>query len=354
MTTGSSRRAGLRTTGANMPTHERHKTTIYDVAELAGVSPSTVSRTFSSPARVSAATAARVQAAARDLGYKTSGSAYWEEADSTYVLGFVIAQFGNPVYTDILKGFQDAASENGYSVIVINSPGSPETEKATLTSVLPFIDGIAFPISQLNPAGIREFERTKPVVLVNRHANGHTCVVADIRQGLHRICEHLQSLGHERVVYLAGPPYSWTSPMRWRALQYECDKRGMHARQMSHLDPLFEGGMSYASEWTPTHGTAVIAFNDVMAAGFLRGIENRGLSVPGDVSIVGFDNSHTVLITNPQLTSLSSGGELIGRKAAQSLIWQNNHRWVRERKSLVVPVEFAIRGSTGPAPMRHM
>ena len=145
--------------------------TIYDVAELAGVSPSTVSRVFSAPARVSAQTASKVQSAARQLGFKREGSTYWEDENSTHILGFVIGQFGNPVYNDILKGFQDAASANGYSVIVINSPSTPEVERSTLTAVLPFIDGIAFPISQLSPAGIREFERTKPVVLINRHAN---------------------------------------------------------------------------------------------------------------------------------------------------------------------------------------
>ena len=164
------------------------------------------------------------------------------------------------------------------------------------------------------------------------------------------MCDHLLELGHSKILYLAGPEVSWTNAMRWRALQHECERREIHVRQIKNLEPTFEGGMDAARSWTPEIATAVIGFNDVMAAGFLREITRRGLTVTDDVSLVGFDNSHTALISTPRLTSLSSGGELIGRKAAESLIWQNNNRWVRERKSFVIPVDFFIRDSTGPAP----
>ncbi|OCA93026.1 LacI family DNA-binding transcriptional regulator [Actinobaculum suis] len=330
---------------------EHANVTIYDVAKLAGVSASTVSRTFSSPARVSEKTVAKVHEAARTLGYKQTGSVYWEDSESPRLLGIVMVEIANPVYRDILKGFQDAAAAKGYSMVVINSPGTPETEKRTLNAVIPFLDGIAFPISYLSLAEIRKFGRAKPVVLINRHATGHTCVVAGVKRGVHEMCEHLQELGHTRLTYLAGPEQSWTNAFRWRALQRECEQRGLYVRQVRGLVAMFEGGEKAARRWRPEHGTAVVAFNDAMAVGFIREIRRRGMAVPQDVSVVGFDNSYLATLSDPPLTSLSSGGENIGRKAAESLIWQNNNRRIRERKTFLLPVEFAVRGSTGPAPV---
>lgn len=121
--------------------------TIYDVASAVGVSPSTVSRAFSNPARVSTDTAERIFAAARDLGFRTSGAAYASSDKATRVLCLVVADISNPTFAAMYKGFHKAAHEHGYAVVIANSDESGALEAHTLRRVLPDVDGVALAAS---------------------------------------------------------------------------------------------------------------------------------------------------------------------------------------------------------------
>ncbi|MFY9263517.1 MAG: LacI family transcriptional regulator [Actinomycetaceae bacterium] len=324
--------------------------TIYDVAERAGVSASTVSRVFSSPARVSAKTTAKVYQAARELGFQREGSSYWEHDKRTKKLAIVVSNMSNPVYSDILSGFRQTAVEHDYSVIVINSEKDPDDEHQAVEEIIPLVDGIAFPGSRLTPQSIKQFEKQLPLVLLNRFVTGHTCIISDIVKGMEIACDYLQELGHNEVLYLAGQEDSWANVTRWRALQKATRERGMKLRQFQDLASGIQGGIDAANRWKPDIATAVIAFNDLMGIGFMRWVQRLGYRVPDDVSVIGIDNSVACEVSAPELTSLDSGGSVIGSKAARSLIWQAENRSVRERKSFVIPVEFTVRRSTGPAP----
>ncbi|WZJ79253.1 LacI family DNA-binding transcriptional regulator [Trueperella pyogenes] len=196
---------------------KRKDVTIYDIARVAGVAPSTVSRAFTSPSRVSAKTLGRIHAVARDLGFHAEGSTYWDEQDPT-ALGIVLRNLANPVYSDILEGFQAGAKREGYSVIVVASNRSLRQEELAVDAIVTNVAGIAFPASRLSQRALSRFERTLPIVLVNRVSPGYTCVVADIAGGMTTTFEHLTSLGHREILYLSGSDESWVNAMRWRMI----------------------------------------------------------------------------------------------------------------------------------------
>ncbi|MGV4324521.1 LacI family DNA-binding transcriptional regulator [Trueperella pyogenes] len=325
---------------------KRKDVTIYDIARVAGVAPSTVSRAFTSPSRVSAKTLGRIHAVARDLGFHAEGSTYWDEQDPT-ALGIVLRNLANPVYSDILEGFQAGATREGYSVIVVASNRSLRQEELAVDAIVTNVAGIAFPASRLSQRALSRFERTLPIVLVNRVSPGYTCVVADIAGGMTTTFEHLTSLGHREILYLSGSDESWVNAMRWRMICEIAPLFNLSVRQVKAHGSGLESGAAVAREWIDHPVSAVIAFNDFVAIGFMQALQRFGYCVPGDVSVIGIDNSANCLLTQPSLTSLSSGGALIGEKAAELLIWQARNRSSTKRALHKVPAELTVRGSTG-------
>lgn len=319
--------------------------TIYDVASAVGVSPSTVSRAFSNPARVSTDTAERIFAAARDLGFRTSGAAYASSDKATRVLCLVVADISNPTFAAMYKGFHKAAHEHGYAVVIANSDESGALEAHTLRRVLPDVDGVALAASRLTPAAILQVEKSKPLVLMNRYLDGHTCVVPDTNGGITAVCRELAKRGHKDVMYLSGPEMSWANAMRWRALQDQCAATSLQLTRTKFLSPDLVGGADAARIWNRGRTSAVVAYNDLMAFGFVRQARRLGASIPDDVSVIGVDDSVICHMADPELSSLSTGSFDIGYKAAMSLIWQAANHTRRERSTIVVPMEFKIRGS---------
>ena len=325
---------------------KRKDVTIYDIARAAGVAPSTVSRAFNSPSRVSAKTLANTHAVARNLGFHTEGSTYWDD-DGPTALGIVVRNTGNLVYSDIITGFQTGAAREGYSVIVVASDSNTRQEERAIDTIVPHVAGIAFPATRLSQRAIARYERTLPIVLVNRVSPGHNCVVADIAGGMTATFEHLTSLGHRELLYLSGSDESWVNAMRWRMIREIAPHYGLSVYQLKARGSGVDSGAAVAGEWINRPVSAVIAFNDFVAIGFMQALQRAGYRVPGDVSVIGIDNSAICRLTLPALTSLSSGGALIGEKAAELLIWQARNRSNTKRGLHKVPAELTVRESTG-------
>lgn len=325
------------------------RATIYDVARIARVSASTVSRAFSNPARVSTDTAARIYEAARVLNFRQMGSSYPTNSKRTSILCFVVADAANPAFVTQLQGFQDAATKAHYSVVVINANENADLEEMAVRRLLPQVDGIALAGSRLSPKTIVSIERSKPLVLMNRFLDGHTCVLPDATGGIGQVCKYLADNGHRELLYLAGPRLSWANAMRWRSAREKCHEYGISLRQTRHLAPRMEGGVEGALAWLSNPTTAVLAYNDLMAVGFMRHVQSQGVSIPGDVSVVGIDDSVFSSIADPPMSSISSGGYDIGLKGANSLLWQIEHPTNRERKTFLIPTHFEVRKSTGAA-----
>lgn len=329
----------------------RKPVTIYDLAKDVGVAASTVSRALSRPDRVSADTAARIFSAAERLGYSRVGATYSEETHLSNTLVFAVADLANPMYADVAAGFQQAAQAAGYTTLIINTEESGSLEQRTIQQVVSRVDGVALAASRLDAASINKLEKQRPLVLLNRYMKGHTCVIPETERGIAQVFRYLRDLGHHGVMYISGPEMSWANAIRWRVASEYAPKFGLNLWRTDYATPDYSAGVSAFGTWKDTgKTTAVLAFNDLIAAGFLREARAHQVRIPEDVSVVGIDNSTLATLISPELSSMTSASTEIGRRGAESLIWQVTHRSIRERKLMRVPIEFIPRASTGPAP----
>ena len=325
------------------------KPTIYDVAREAGVAPSTVSRAFARPGRVNAETAQRIRDVAERLGYRTgpvAAAARVRENTGHRVLALVVPDARNPFYAHVQRSVQVAAQRAGYMVLVTDAQESGEGERAAVERLLPFVDGLALAGSRLPDAAIRHVARQKPVVVLNRVTLDVPSVVPDNAAGALKVLEHLAGLGHTTVEYLSGPVASWTEGARWQALQSCSTDAGLRVHRLGPFTPDVAGGVLAAAELARRRPTAVVAYNDQMAIGVLKGLVSQGIRVPEQISVVGFDNIESAELITPALTTVACPIGALGTAAVQSLTALVEGQEQRVRPRLVLPVRLVTRAST--------
>ncbi|AGZ41641.1 LacI family DNA-binding transcriptional regulator [Actinoplanes friuliensis] len=322
--------------------------TIYDVALEAGVAASTVSRAYARPGRVNAETAQKIFEAAERLGYRTGRGGGQRPGDriAQESIALVIADVTNPFYGEIIKGGYEAAREAGYQLILSHTNESPEVERQTIERELEQVDGIVIASSRMTDSSLRMVIKQKPVVLLNRIIPEASCVVNDIDRGIRRAAEHLGSLGHERIFYVAGPETSWSDGMRWRALREAAAELELEVRRIGPNEPTVLAGLSAARRVAQAGATAVLAYNDAVAIGVMKGLRKLGVAVPDEVSVVGFDNIIFDELVEPALTTIASPLYRMGFTGVQNCIAVA--QGARSRGApLVLPVRLVIRQSTG-------
>ncbi|WP_305783871.1 LacI family DNA-binding transcriptional regulator [Symbioplanes lichenis] len=322
--------------------------TIYDVAREAGVAASTVSRAYARPGRVNTDTARRVFAAAERLGYRTTrldggpppGARAAHEA-----IALVIADVTNPFYGEIIKGAYEAARRAGYQLVLSHTNESPEEERRTIERELAHVDGIVIASSRMTDSALRMMAKQRPVVLLNRILPEAICVVSDTRRGIHRAAEHLAALGHERIRYVAGPGTSWSDGTRWRALREAAARLGLDVRRIGPHEPTVLAGLSAARRVARADATAVLAYNDALAIGVMKGLRKLGVAVPADISVVGFDNILLDELVEPALTTVAAPLYRMGLTGVRNCIAlaQGAHL---SATPLVLPVRLVVRQST--------
>lgn len=327
---------------------EDRRVTIYDVAKEAGVSPSTVSRTFSRPGRVSSRTARRVRSVAERLGYRADEIYRPVTASATAMIGLAISDVTNPFYFPIIRGAERAASAAGYSVLLADAQESQRVEREMLRRALPHIDGLVIAGSRMSDTDLRALAKIVPVVVLNRVVVGLPCVVPDNARGVRRAVEHLGSLGHDRVTYVAGPDASWANGTRWRAATEAAEDLRLSVNRLGPFEPTLEGGLR-ASEAVRERGArCVLAYNDLMAMGLMRGLSAAGIEVPAAVSVVGTDNIFAADLVTPGLTTVAAPLAALGETAVRHVLTLAGGSAARRSDPIVVPMQLLVRGSTAP------
>jgi LacI family transcriptional regulator len=325
----------------------KRRPTIYDVAHEAGVAASTVSRAYSRPGRVNADTAQNVFQAAARIGYRPgrvddhhAGGRAVHEA-----IGLVIADVTNPFYGDIIKGAYEAAREAGYQLILSHTNESPEVERQTIERELKQVDGIVIASSRMTDSTLRMMAKQKPVVLLNRIIPEANCVVNDSDRGIRRAAEHLGALGHEKIYYVAGPENSWSDGVRWRALREAAVELELDTRRIGPNEPTVLAGLSAARRVAQVGATAVLAYNDALAIGVMKGLCKLGITIPDEVSVVGFDNIIFDELVEPALTTIAAPLYRMGFTGVQNCI-AVGHGARPSGTPLVLPVRLVVRQST--------
>lgn len=323
--------------------------TIYDVARVAGVSPSTVSRAFSRPGRVSAQTAEKIRQVAEELGYRSREVSRTAAKSTTKVLGLAVADITNPFNFRVIRGCQTAAAEAGFVVTLNDAQESEALEREMLRRSLPLLDGLIVASSRLSDTELRTVAKQLPVVILNRSVAGLHCIIPDMAHGVRKATEHLLALGHRNITYLAGPEASWADGMRWRAMRDSAKELGFTEHRVGPFAPTLQGGRGAAEVIAARRLKAVVCFNDLMAIGLMQGLAERGIKVPEQISIIGFDNIFASALVTPGLTTVAAPLTMLGDSAVRYVVASLAGHKSAETAPVSVPVRLIVRHSTGPA-----
>ncbi|GAA1615167.1 LacI family DNA-binding transcriptional regulator [Kribbella karoonensis] len=326
--------------------------TIRDVARLAGVSASTVSRALSLPGMVNAATRARVAAAVEQLGYEPNRAARGLITGRTGTIGLVVPDLANPFFASLTKGVQARARRHDVAVFVADTDEDPTAESGLVRALSKQVDGVVLCSPRGSDEELAAIAQETTVVLVNRAAAGLPGVSYDNEDGMRQAVAHLVALGHRRIAWVGGPASSWSTQHRAVGLRNAVEALQVELAPVGNFAPTYEGGMAAADQVAATGATAVIAYNDLVAIGLLARLHSRGISVPGDLSVVGVDDIAMSRMARPALTTVRLPKQEAGRVAVELLLALLDDPDAASTTHGDLHGELIVRDSTGPAPLK--
>lgn len=323
--------------------------TIHDVARLANVSISTVSRAFTAPDLVKPQTRDKVLEAAVELGYHATVPP--PPPERTGHIGIVVSDLGNPFFTGVLTGVQARASQDDVAVLFANSDEEPLTEQNLVRKMATQVDGIVLCSPGMADEQLRDLAGQTTLVLLNREVEGIPSVVMDSADGMRQAVQHLAALGHRRCAYLGGPRRSWSNAARERGLQAAAERHGVEVVPFGPFPPVFEGGLQGTDLALAAEVTAIVAYNDLVAFGALARLNARGVPVPDEVSLIGVDDLVFAAISAPPLTTIAMPTEAAGRAAVTILLGLLDGEAAHDT-TVVLDTHLIVRATTAPSPQR--
>lgn len=336
-----------------------------DLAREVGVHPSTVSRVLSGDpsARLADAKRARILALAAETGYRPNRLARSLKTQRTQVLGMLIPDITNPLFSSMVRAVEDAAGQAGYNVILCNTDDREDRFRQHASSVSDgHVDAVLIATARRVDPGIDALRaRGLPYVLVNRRRDSpdDSYVIADDRAGTRAAITHLVSLGHRRIAHLAGAPDISTASARREAYRRALADYGLALEP----DLIVDAGLSQESgeramcvllrlpveRWP----TAVFAVNDLVALGAIAAARAAGMRVPEDVSVVGYNDTPLVGQSPPGLTTVRVPIYEMGCRATRALIERlecASSAEAAQPTGVTMPTQLVMRGSTAVAP----
>ena len=306
------------------------RVSIKDIADAAGVSHSTVSRALNDSPLVKAATKARIQRLAREMGYIPNAVARSLKAQRSGTIGLVVTSLLDPFFTEVMAGVDEVAGEAGLSMFVTASHNDPEREMAVIeTFHRRRVEGIIVAASRLTRRYRERLARIRvPLVLVNQHTEqsrpGVHVVAFDERAGARLAVEHLLDLGHRRIGYLGLGNRQRSNRLRLDGYRDALEGAAVHpAPGWTRIVPEAEmaalsdtgAGEAYVRALLDAGATAVFCYNDRVAIGAMLACRRASLTVPAAVSLVGFDDIEAAQWVSPSLTTVRQPKRRMGRLA---------------------------------------
>jgi DNA-binding LacI/PurR family transcriptional regulator len=325
------------------------------VARRAKVSTATVSRVLNNASVVKGTTRARVVKAIEELKYHPNLHARSLAGGKSRTIGVIVSNMENPFFFDIYKTIESDAHSRGYEVVMANTDYRSEQ---LVTSVRLMIGrrvaGLAAIVSEMAPELMDELNDARiPVVFydVGTPRGNVTNIRVNYRRGIEKVVDYLYSMGHRRLGFIGHHAILGPINERMKAVVDAVARiPSLEVRMAADADTL-EGGRQAARQLLCNgyEPTAIICVNDVTAVGVLRELRERGLRVPQDVSVTGFDNVKLSEFCYPALTTVHIPREQIGHIICESLMSKAGKSAVAEAEIVIDP-EFVLRDSTGPAP----
>ncbi|MFT3873573.1 MAG: LacI family DNA-binding transcriptional regulator [Nocardioides sp.] len=334
--------------------------TLRDVARAAKVHPGTASRAINPATRsqVKVATAERVLAAAAELGYRVNPIARSLRTNRSLTVGVLIPDLTNPFYPPIVRGVEDELSVASYVALVANTDNDAAKETRVLETLRERqVDGLIVMTAKRKHPSLVELAATgMPMVLVSRDVDGLKVsgVMLDDEEAIEMAVDALYGLGHRRIAHVAGPRTVSTAVSRRQAF-LRATKRasGVSATVLESAQFSIEAGRIACGRLLEEHPdiTGIVAANDMIALGCLSALAESGRSCPGDVSVIGVNDSQFLDHTAPPLSTVSVPKYEMGRSAAQLLLSQIQASGGRPAAEVrQMKPDLKLRGSTGPAP----
>ena len=328
---------------------------ITDVARLAGVSPSTVSRVMNGTCDVSEGKAERVREAVAELGYQPFGPARALRRQLTNVWAVIVADIENPFFTSVVRGIEDGARERGHRVMLCNSDEDLGRERAYIdVAIAERMGGVMIAMASTRQSTIDPLlEKGIPVVAIDRRPVAHNIdsVLVDNQIGAYEATAHLIERGARRIGCITGPRRISTANERLSGYRRALREAGIafDSELVVRRDFRQQGGYDATRRLCSGAGDrrpdALFVANNQMSVGALQALQELGRTVPDDVAVVGFDDSPWATLIRPQLSVVAQPTYDIGFTAAE-LLATAGRQPDRASRHVVLPPKLIVRDSS--------
>lgn len=340
-------------------TNDSKQITIYDIAKEAGVSASTVSRVLTNSANVRKEKKDKIQAIIDKYNFKPNALAKGLSDTKSNLIGFITADVRNPFYSAVYIACENAARAKGYRVLLCNSLGESEREIEQLEMLVQQRVAAIIQLGgrvddvETEAAFVEETKKIVPAIpmVVNGKIDGVDAysVRIDAKEGCTLLTEHLIQLGHEKIALVGGRLNVISTYEKYVTYREILDKHGIAFRPEYVVNGGYDQNSGYSGVKTllglKEMPTAIIAINDFTAAGVMRGLQEMGFNVPGDISVVSYDNTYIADLLVPRLTSIDYDYAVFGEKLVDTAIRALNGE--KPEKITTVTPHLVVRKSSG-------
>jgi LacI family transcriptional regulator len=333
--------------------------TIHDVAREAKVSIATVSRVLNGSDTVRDSTRERVQEVVRRLRYVPHGGARSLIKRETRTIGVLLPDMFGEFFSEVIRGLDQVARQRHYSLLVTCTHGESQSAEAMVRTMHGKVDGLVVLSSNIEMyAPLKHLLRRTPVVFLN-HVQGpgadqFDSISVDNHSGAMAMTRYLMGLGHERIVFVKGPDGNGDADERLQGYREAMKGQPGGALNLMEISGDFSEGSGYQATGRIVQmgprPTAIFAANDAMAIGVLCGLKERGMRVPEDISLAGFDDIPMVRYLSPPLSSIRTPIPELGSGAAERLLAMIEAGGAIRPRQQTLEVLLVARASTGPPP----
>ena len=331
--------------------------TIRDVAQKAGVSVATVSRVLNGSEAVADKTRARVERVVAKLEYWPHGAAQSLNTSRTHTLGVLLPDLHGQFFSEVIRGVDQGAREQGFQILVSSSHADVETLMTGARAMAGRVDGlIVMAPDEATTAGMTRVARRFPVILLNPHHPVEGCGTISVAnfEGAVDIVFHLIQNGHRSIGIIKGPQGNMDAEERLRGYRHALRKSGVRP----HAEFEFAGDFSEASGFLAgleiaklsVRPTAVFATNDGMATGLLSALRQHGVEIPDNIAVVGFDDIPIAQFLSPGLTTVHVDAFALGKQAVQMLLGTLQAAQPAAPRHEILPVKLILRQSSRTKP----
>jgi len=325
--------------------------TIYDIAKKANVSISTVSRVFNGSPSVSKKTRKKVQKIIEEMNYVPSAIARSLVSQSSKTIGLIVSDVTNPFFTDAIDGIESILSSEGFTSFLCDTRYSPERENKYISQMLEKrVDGIIIFSAYASDTNL--IARTKsiiPIVSVQSTFKEVDCINTTDEEGAFEAVDYLIKLGHRNIAFLVYEYDNSTITDRMKGYLKAHKSNGIPVNKNYIIKSKFASNVGYymAKEVLEKFPevTAIFAYNDIIALGAYTAISQKGLKIPDDISIVGYDDIEMASIISPRLTTVSQPFYDIGKSAAELLLKRIKENTRSTPQTILLPTKLVIRES---------